>query len=61
MTKTVRIGSGLGFYGDAWEPVHFVIYLQKDVDQGKFIVAAKGTCKRAALITYTKDGKLIHD
>lgn len=21
MTKTVRIGSGLGFYGDAWEPV----------------------------------------
>ena len=21
MAKTVRIGSGLGFYGDAWEPV----------------------------------------
>jgi hypothetical protein len=21
MTKTVRIGSGLGFYGDAWDPV----------------------------------------
>ena len=21
MTKTVRIGSGLGFYGDSWEPV----------------------------------------
>jgi hypothetical protein len=21
MASTVRIGSGLGFYGDAWEPV----------------------------------------
>ena len=21
MEKTVRIGSGLGFYGDSWEPV----------------------------------------
>ena len=21
MTKTVRIGSGLGFYGDSWDPV----------------------------------------